>query len=297
MRLRRAQSSRSSTPARRVDEHDSHGQTVLRDAASLSGYSAQREALSPTQTVQMEVTGAAAQPQKPKKKVSGKAMGRLGKCRDAIKHTKAVMAFGAGNQLAALKASNWNSYFRLRIMRDPRCWEISPSVKAISSQFPNALTAAKADLAHGGNCGEHAAVAYDYLRSTAGGENIAFSQADGLDHAFVLMGDLKNDSDQDICVSDPWPSAATATVWEDHFAHTADRADIIQHYSMKADGKNHKSVIAAGLKLSAKGLRMVNKHLSTKETSDKIAAGEKDGWIWEHDNAASGGRDYDYSER
>ncbi len=52
----------------------------------------------------------------PKKKVSSKAMQRIEQAKAAIKHTKQVMMYGAGNQAAALKATQFNSYFRLEAM-------------------------------------------------------------------------------------------------------------------------------------------------------------------------------------
>ena len=230
---------------------------------------------------------------KPKKTVGPKAGKRLAQARDAIKHAKSVFAFGAGNQAAALKDSNFNSYFRLKVMRDPSCWEMAGSVRAIAAGNREALTAAKADLAAGGNCGEHAQVAFDYLRVTAPGETIAVSSVKGLDHAFVLMGTPGKENDNDIVVSDPWPTEATATVWEDHFAHTTDIGKINRQRPMVADGKNVKAVIAAGLKLSAKGEKMLDMKMDDEATDKKI---EEDlgGWIWDHEDAAAGGADYEY---
>lgn len=116
----------------------------------------------------------------------------------------------------------------------------------LAAQNPEADIAAKADLAHGGNCGEHAWVAYHYLRLHAKGERIQVSQKDDLDHAFVIIGDLKKEQDHDLAVSDPWPNNPTACLWEDHFAYTPDRSKIIDHQSQVADGKSYKAAIAAG---------------------------------------------------
>ncbi len=205
---------------------------------------------------------------KPKKGVSGVAGKRLPLAREAIAHTKSVMAFGAGNQKEALEATSFNSYYRMKVMRDPGCWEMADSVKALASANPEALTAAKADLAHGGNCGEHAHVAFDWLRVHAAGEVLNRADVEGLDHAFVIIGDIPKEKDADLVVSDPWPTAATATVWEDHFAHVGDKAQINARHTMTADGKNVKAVIAAGLKLSAKGRQMVEMQMSPEQTKD-----------------------------
>ncbi|MEQ8972635.1 MAG: hypothetical protein RIE73_19840 [Coleofasciculus sp. C1-SOL-03] len=179
-------------------------------------------------------------------------------------------------------------------MRDPSCWQLTEEVKPIAAENPEALTAALADRLHGGNCGEHAQVAFDYLRVKAVGETINMSAKQGLDHAFVLIGDLPTESDPDIVVADPWPTQATATTWEDHFAYTSDRQQINVHNSMVADGQNVKAVIAAGLTLTEKGKQMAQRTLSDEETEQAIQQGLDDDWIWEHEDAAATGHDYEY---
>ncbi|MCS6912947.1 MAG: DUF4157 domain-containing protein [Myxococcales bacterium] len=231
-----------------------------------------------------------------RKEVSGKAMKRLNAAKAAIDHGKSVFSFGAGNQAEALRATQFNSYFRLKVMRDMRYWRLADSVRPIAAANPEALTAAMADLAHGGNCGEHAQVAYDYLRVTAPGERINLADVEGLDHAFVLIGDVKGEADNEIAVSDPWPTAATATLWEDHFAFTPDRKKINVRSSMVADGKNVKAVIAAGLQLTEEGKRVCEMKLSPEET-EKIINRDVGDWIWQHRDAAAQGKKYEYYTR
>lgn len=233
-----------------------------------------------------------------KKKVSGGALKRIEKAREAINHTKSVLAFGAGNQYDALKASNFNSYYRMATMRDMECWEIDPTVRALAAKHPQALTAAMADLAQGGNCGEHAQIAYDYLCASMPGETISQCDKEGLDHAFVILGDTAAESDASLAVSDPWPSAATACLWEDHFAFTADRTKLNVRASERASGDNVKAVIARGLKLSAKGKAMINQKMSDEDTDKHLKEGtsRENGahpWIWRHGPSAS--TEYDYS--
>ena len=233
------------------------------------------------------------------KKVSSGSARRLEYARAAIKHTKEVIAFGAGNQADALKSSNFNSYYRMKAMRDPECWEMSSSVRAIAAQHPDALTAAKADLAGGGNCGEHAQIGFDFLRVTAIGETLNRSDVEGLDHAFCIMGDMKKDTDSSLTVCDPWPTEATACLWEDHFAFNADRTKINIRQTEKADGSDVKSVIAAGLKLSRKGEAMIKQRMTDEQTDEQIKSGtsSENGahpWIWSHSPTAS--TEYDYQE-
>ena len=222
----------------------------------------------------------------PEKKVSPKALTRLGHAKAAIAVTKQVLSFGAGNQVEAIRATKMNSRFRLQAIRNHSYWEMAPEIRHLAMGYPDALVAAKADLVHGGNCGEHAWVAYHYLRLHAKGDPIQVSAKSGLDHAFVIMGDLKNEKDNEMAVSDPWPNNPTACLWEDHFAFTPDRTKIENHQSMVADGKSFKGAIAAGLKLSSYGEQLVNQMASDEETKQKTDKW-KENHFWNHDDAAS----------
>ncbi len=233
--------------------------------------------------------------EKPKKGVSGGAMARLALAREAIEHTRSVFEFGAGNQANALRDTKMNSYFRMKVMRDMSYWDLAPSVLDIAMANRPALTAAMADLAQGGNCGEHASVAFDYLRVKASGQKIQQSAVEGLDHEFILIGDLGSASNAQITVSDPWPTAPTATLWEDHFAFTSDRSKISDKGSMVADGQNVKKVIAAGLKLNAAGQAAIKQTMSDEKTEETVKDG-LGGWVWEHEWAADPSTDYEYEE-
>jgi hypothetical protein len=251
----------------------------------------------------MTVLGEEKDPAKKDKKVSGKAGGRLGKAQAGIAATKKAISFGAGNQSEAMQMSRLNSTYRLLVMRTDDFWEMSPEAQELANENPEAAIAAKADLAHGGNCGEHAWCAFQYLRLHAAGESLAVSAKEGLDHAFVLMGDLENDSDGDIVVSDPWPTRAKACLWEDHFAFTADRKKIDVQYDMIADGKSYKEAIKAGLRLSAAGKHYVSQKQTEKQTTDAIRDekmdidGQKiDLHVWSHPNTEATGHQFNYVE-
>ena len=227
----------------------------------------------------------------PGKEVSSKAYARLQVAADGIAATKKAIQH-QGNQVPALKATNMNSQYRLIAMRDSRCWEYTTAEsQQLAYENQEADVAAKADLAHGGNCGEHAWVAYHYLRLHAKGQPIQYSAKSGLDHAFVIIGDVSSEKDNEMAVSDPWPNNPTACLWEDHFAYTADRSKIQNYESQVADGKSYKAAIMAGLKLSAYGEQMIQKAASDEETKEKT-----DDWkanhYWNHDDAASQKFDY-----
>ncbi len=228
----------------------------------------------------------------PDKVVSQKAHSRLKVAADGIAATKAVIAH-AGNQVPGLQATKMNSKYRLIAMRDPRAWEYTTAEsRQLAGENQEADTAAKAELAHGGNCGEHAWVAYHYLRLHAKGERIQYSAKEGLDHAFVIIGDIKNDKDNELAVSDPWPTNPTATLWEDHFAHTADRSKIADYSHMVADGKSYKTAIAAGLKLSAYGEQLVKMSESEDATKKATETDREANHFWNHADTASEKFDY-----
>lgn len=228
----------------------------------------------------------------PKKEVSSKAMGRLSSAGAAISYTKSILSFGAGNQEDAIRLSKANSYYRLKAMRDRKSWTLAPGLRALAAQFPNAMTAAKAQLAKGGNCGEHAAIAFDYLRRVAGC-TVNYSQKSGLDHAFVILGDIGQDGDNELAVSDPWPTSPTATLWEDHFAYTSDPSQIIVHSQTQPNERDVVQALLAGLKLTKRGQKILEMKKDDKGTEDLV---DQD-WVWGHGDAAAEGKKFDYVEK
>lgn len=222
--------------------------------------------------------------------VTGKAMKRLGAAKAAINHTKKVLKHGAGNQFEALKDTKFNSYFRMAAMRDPECWELDPALIPMARKYPDALTAAKADLAQGGNCGEHAALAFDFLASKMGGEQVNKVSVAGLDHAFVIIGNLAGDKDADMAVCDPWPTGPTACLWDEHFAFKADRSQIKTANSSAGGQEDIKAMFASGLRLSAKGEAMIQQSLDQETTDKELEKGTQGDhpWIWQHRDAVSG---------
>ena len=250
---------------------------------------------------ELTVTGEEKDPKLKDKKVSSKAGGRLAKAQAGIDATKKVLKAGAGNQAEALEMSRMNSTYRLLVMRTDDFWEMSPEAQELANENPEAAIAAKADLAAGGNCGEHAFIAFHYLRLHAKGEHLAVSAKQGLDHAFVLMGEIATEPDGDLVVSDPWPTRAKACLWEDHFAFTADRSKIEVNYDMVADGESKKEAIKAGLRLSAAGKQYITEKKSEKETKAAIRDEKMDIdgqevklHVWNHPNTTAAGKQYNY---
>lgn len=227
----------------------------------------------------------------PDKIVSPKSMHRLQLAGDAIAATKRAIAH-QGNQVPSLSATNMNSKYRLMAMRDPRAWEYTPEAQSLATQHREADAAAKADLAHGGNCGEHAWVAFHYLRQHGSGEPINRIKPSYIDHAFVIIGDLKADKDNEMAVSDPWTNKPVACLWEDHFSH-GPREELTSQATMVADGKSYKSAIASGLKLSAYGEQLVKRADSEKDTKDQTDNWEANHY-WQQDDTRAEGHEFQY---
>ena len=229
----------------------------------------------------------------PDKTVSSKAMNRLNLAADAIAATKRAIQF-QGNQVPALQATNLNSQYRLNVMRDEAAWEYTPEAKSLAMKNKEADVAARADLAHGGNCGEHAWVAYHYLREHAAGETINRVSPSYIDHAFVIIGDLKTEPDAELAVSDPWVNSPVSCLWEDHFCYKPGPRDALRPRTMVADGNSYKSAIAAGLKLSAYGEQLVKEKASNAETLTETTTNRQANHYWSHDDARKAGHEFHY---
>lgn len=225
--------------------------------------------------------------QAPEKQVSGKAMGRLLAAQMGIEETKRLLPHGAGNQKEALEATNFNSYFRMAAMRDPSLWDMDPAVAELAQQNPQALTTAMAQQAGGGNCGEHAQIAFDFLRRNLPGDKISQVDVSGLDHAFILIGDQEKDAPEDLVICDPWPTQATACLWVDHFAYTPDKTKLNNRGSAQGDTRDVASEISAGLRLNERGQAFIQQEFTPERTAEEIKKGTEGDkpWIWNHSNA------------
>jgi len=230
-----------------------------------------------------------------KKEVSAKTMGRLQVTADAIAETKRAIP-KQGNQVVALTSSRMNSKYRLLAMRDiggQASFEYTTETsRRLAEENPEADIAARADIAHGGNCGEHGFLAYHYLRLHAKGEKIAVSSSGSLDHQFTVIGDQKKEKPNELVVADAWVNKPTACLWEDHFAYSPDLN--IDYGGGVADGKSFKGAIAAGLRLTAYGKQLIQKAETEEKTKKMI---EADDHTWHNEDAAADGKKYDYQSK
>ena len=221
------------------------------------------------------------------KKVSTLAFKRLSYAENAIQHAKSVFKHGAGNQKEALLKTSFNSNYRTEVIQNDCYWEVSDTVKWFVRENRQAFTAAKAEFTRAGNCNEHADVAFDYLNVVAKGEMILEASKNGLDHAFVLIGDPrrnKND-EKDTVVADPWPNKAYGMLWTDHFAHCKP-TDLEVQREQTANGNNMRDVILSGISLTDAGQNRIKKMDTVLETNDKIENDE----IWDQDEVFQEGK-------
>lgn len=225
----------------------------------------------------------------PQKEVQENTMKRLEAARAAIEHTKSILEYGAGNQVEAIEETDSNSYYRMQAGRSNWNFDIPPEVQELRRKDPMAFMAAKAQLTQGGNCGEHAALAYDYLRQALPGEHIQYSQTKDLDHAYVIIGDPSKESDSELVVADPWPTAPTACLWEDHFAYNPERENLLSHASAQGDDTDYRQqMLDAGLQLNDRGQAAIQQTDAPEQVREKMEAD----WAWDHQDAA--GEKFEY---
>lgn len=256
--------------------------------------------------VQREANPAAAAPIK---EVTSLGMGRLMAAQMGIEHTKEVLAYGAGNQKEALEETNFNSYFRMQAMRTADFWQATPEAMELAQQHPQALTAAKARHAQGGNCGEHAQVAFDYLRQNLGGDLVRQVDVSGLDHAFIMIGDPQKDNENDLVICDPWPTKPVACLWVDHFAYTNDSSKINERAAARDDTEDYAQQIYDGLVFTDAGQQYAQQSLTDEQVQEQFKLDEerrtdpqdRDGdgeidhnWIWEHSDTQVSDRTHRY---
>ncbi len=213
------------------------------------------------------------------KQVSAKAMARLSMAQNAIDFTKRSIK-QAGNQRPALDDTNFNSYYRMKVARGNQYWKVDKDVRDLIRKDPDAFKAAKAQKARGGNCGEHAQIAFQFLRSKYKGETIHLA-SHSMDHAFALIGKLYDINTKEMAVADAWPTHGKAVLWDDFFAYDDMPFDkVTLRNSMVADGKNTAETIAAGISLNARGRRMISREHSEERSDKKIEQGEGR-WVWD----------------
>ncbi len=149
------------------------------------------------------------------REVSAKVAKRLQLAAQAIRFVKRGIPH-SGNQSSALLATQGNSHYRMRLARQTSVGSRVPEMAGMASKDRLAAKGAVIACTSGGNCGENATLALHYLKGL-GIEGQTFTKAGvkGVDHAFVLIGDLKNDPLHEIVVVDTWVTKAQPLLYTD----------------------------------------------------------------------------------
>jgi hypothetical protein len=158
--------------------------------------------------------------------VSPKVAARLKLAAQAIRFVKRGIP-KAGNQHEHVYDTKGNSYYRTQATRQTRIGARveSPALKTLASKDPLAARAATIAATSGGNCGEHSVLAMHYLSGLDTKQTLTRAGVQGVDHAFVLIGDLKNDPLHEIVVVDAWVTNPQPLLYSD-FSFKKDRSQI-----------------------------------------------------------------------
>ena len=159
------------------------------------------------------------------KEVSPKVAERLKLAARAIRFAEKAIPF-AGNQHEALFATEGNSLNRTKVTRSQEMRRRSSAAQTATRTGNDTLAAGAATIActAGGNCGEYSKMSMHYLAGLNSGQTITRASVQGVDHAFVLIGDLKNDTPHENVVADAWVTHGKPVLWT-CLLYTSDAAD------------------------------------------------------------------------
>ncbi len=200
------------------------------------------------------------------KSVSTPVAQRLLLARSIIRQVKDVVP-DAGNQADALTRTLLNSRMRYLVMSRPEFWNGVPP-----GADPADLTMAKGYHVQGGNCSEQAVMAFSLLRSSSFDERIRMVNVQGVDHAFVLIGD-DHEPQSDWVVADPWPTRAQACLWEDHYFNAAfDELQISGDFITNGQGSAGALTEQIGLNMAGRFVAQWSLNSFRRMTGPQLAA-------------------------
>jgi len=112
----------------------------------------------------------------------------------------------------------------------------------------------------------------------------------GIDHCFVVIGNMQKDKIGDLVAVDAWATSADPCLFEDHFCFSKGKRNMPLHREDVAKGGN-KTVaqIIAGLSLTPAGKASQNLRLNKETTEKRIK--EMQG-LWDREEASN--VEYDY---
>lgn len=177
------------------------------------------------------------------KVASSTAIARIALAQRAIEHVNTqVMIYGASNQVEDIALTGGVAHKRGELLRGGKFmgeYHVDKDARETDQGGNSARGTTLAEYYHAGACDDYSHVTFNYLREHASGQLLTRCTASGSHHAFVIIGDLDHDADEDLVVADPWPTRPQACTWRDFWAYTGrDNHDQIKRYSeMASDGK------------------------------------------------------------
>src|SRR5215467_7930423 len=147
-------------------------------------------------------------------------MTRLGLAQAAIKQVNnEILKFGAGNQAQDIRKTRGVALHRTKVLQDKKDvdWQVTRDNAADEKRVQPEPARRNILLQYYGAsvCDDFGYATFNYLRQIASGQKLTRAASPGLHHAFVVIGDLKTDADNELVVADPWPTSPQAVVWSD----------------------------------------------------------------------------------
>jgi hypothetical protein len=175
--------------------------------------------------------------------VSAQTMTRLGLAQAAIKQVNnEILKFGAGNQAEDIRKTRGVALQRTKVLQDKKDidWQVTRDNAADEKRVQPEPARRNILLQYYGAsvCDDFGYATFNYLRQIASGQKLTRAASPGLHHAFVIIGDLKTDTDNELVVADPWPTSPQAVVWSDFFGYHPERKALNIKNEMVADGSN-----------------------------------------------------------
>lgn len=150
--------------------------------------------------------------------VSPEVYQRLLQANQAIAAVKALLPFGAGNQLEAWCLTHGNA--KQRKDQGKAVAKFGQQEREIikGTRISTGSAALVSRVTQGATCREYAALTYEYLREqNVPAQNITIWSMKTGDHVLILVGDLT--SPEQVVAVDAWPTHAQAVRWTEHFAY------------------------------------------------------------------------------
>ncbi len=227
--------------------------------------------------------------------VSPKVAERLRLAAQTIRFVKRAVP-EAGNQKDSIERTDGNSYKRLRVTRNTNVATRVPALADLAASDHVASRAAVIACTGGGNCNEIAMMSFQYLKGRGVNHTITRAGSEGLDHLFVLIGDLKHDKPSEIVVVDPWVTHPQPLLLTDFkFAHKDHPLQVfnVEKPSTKERGQKSRQARRTMTKaLAASFKAKPNKILVAK--MDPRMQERKSGEFWQNPHSSQGDIRFSY---